>query len=280
MTPNKHRGKGGLLLMFLFILLLLPVRKTLAQVSPEDSSRFQISTGLFFYRSYSQQKTGMPMRSGYPVLKTRTAMVGLSYRKRNERATHLLSGQATVPAAMGADNGTGRNLLVQKAGSRYFNLNLDYRLTWPLLKTGAFEIRHGMTSGLFFENRHLAYQGSASEETRDWNIYLGPSLQSGYRISKNWKISGEFDARIYLPFLNYGLLQKRNPDGQLFFESPYHSFFYQTLFRILLNYKRVSLGVEKNDLVGFASREPDFGTEGMLHHKLDRHFCIQIAVAL
>ncbi len=278
MTPNKHSGKG--ILILLFILFLFPVRHVGAQAFREDSSRFQVSTGVFFYRSYSQQKTGMPMRSGYPVLKTRTAVLGLHYRKMNERATHLLSGQVSVPAAMGSDNGTGRNLLVQKAGSRYAFLNMDYRLTWPLLKTGGFLIRQGMTSGLFFENGHLDYQRSASEETHDWNIFLGPSLQSGFRINKNWKITGEFDARLYLPFLNYGVLRKNNSNGQLFFECSYHSFFYQALFRLFLNYKRVSLGVVKNDLVGFASREPDFGTEGMLHHKLDRHFCVQMAVAL
>jgi hypothetical protein len=248
-----------------------------ANRGPLEGERWSISAEWVHYRSYSQQNNNMPMKAGYPVILSQTPVLGLGYHIQGSQARHAITVDFGFPASLDSDNGGGQNQLLRDQMMSYYRMGLDYHLHWQLFRWKKLSLDHGLTSGLLYENRNLHYLSGSKERTQDVNFYLGPALQLQYDLGHPWIIEGTFDARFYLPHLNYGTLDAVNEEGMLSFTSKYHGFYYQTLFSLALtrgleNGSSLQLGVTRNDLVGFAGREPSFRVNEVVHFKLDRLF--------
>lgn len=246
---------------------------------PTGKPQWGVFTEWINYRSFSQQKMDFPMKAGYPVLQSRIPAFGAWYRLFSSKAHHKMSMKATVPRQLLSNDGRGNNYLLQESGSSYFRLGLDYHLTYPLLDWKGLIVRHGLASGLLYENRDLMYLSGAREHTADINLYLGPGFYASYRLNSRLAFKGLFDGRFYLPWMNYGMLTAWNAEGKTVFAHRYRGFYYQALLRVGVSYRLqqqgvVEAGVMKNDLVGFANRKPAFQVDELVHHKLDRllHF--------
>ena len=124
------------------------------------------------------------------------------------------------------------------------------------------------------------YQSRAAEQTWAWNYYLGPSLETKAALGRNFKLTAGFDTRFHLPWLNYGRLEKTDSEGRHIPGSSYRGFYYQTVFTFAVSLNRYTLGFNKNALTGYASGIPDFDTEGMVHHNLDRIYTFFIRMRL
>jgi len=271
-------------IFFVLILFLIPLAASAQEVSSEspDENCWSLSLEWLDYRSYSQQNNDFPMKAGYPVIRTQTTVLGLGYHIFGAQARHTIGLDFGFPASLDSDNGGGENHLLRDQMMSYYRMGLDYHLHWQLFRWEKLSMDHGMTSGLLYENRNLHYLSGSKERTEDVNFYLGPALQLQYQLHDQWILEGAFDARFYVPYVNYGTLDAINDEGMLSFTSEYHGFYYQTLFslavsRKMLNGSSIQLGVVKNDVVGFAGREPSFRVKEVVHFKLDRllHFYLR-----
>ena len=268
-----------LLLAVLSWLIGCPARAQDTLRAHNKKHRWGILTEWINYRSFSQQKMDFPMKAGYPVLQSRSPAFGAWYRLFSSKAHHKISLKATVPRQLLSNDGRGNNYLLQESGFSYFRLGLDYHLTYPLVEWKGLIVRHGLTSGLLYENRDLMYFSGAREQTADINLYLGPGFYANYQLNSRLALKGRFDGRFYLPWVNYGRLRAWDAQGETVFSHTYRGFYYQALFRVGVSYRLeregiVEAGVMKSDLVGFANRKPAFQVDEMVHHKLDRllHF--------
>ena len=270
---------NSLRILSLLILLLLPlvVSAQGSQTGTLDDERWSLLLEWLHYRSYSQQNNEIPMKAGYPVIQSQTPVLGLGYHIYGPQARHTLALNLGIPASLDSDNGGGQNLLLRDQMMSYYRIGFDYHLHWHLFRWKKFSMDHGLTSGLLYESRNLHYLSGSRERTKDVNFYLGPALNLRYHLDNQWIIEGIFDARFYLPYVNYGNLNAIDKEGMLTFTSEYHGFYYQTLFSLALTRKMpngslLKLGVVKNDMIGFAGREPTFRVEEVVHFKLDRLF--------
>ncbi len=217
---------------------------------------------------------------GYPVLRAGMPVIEAAWQKSSGKTRHLFRARLAFPSKLHSDNGTGRNYLSDKNNSRYFRFNMDYQISWILFTVKSFHMRHGLTAGILHENRNLVYQSKAAEQTWDWNIYLGTSLETKAALGRNFKLTAGFDARFHLPWFNYGRLEKTDSEFRRIQASAYRGFYYQTVFTFAVSLNRYTLGLNKNDLAGYASGKTDFDTEGMVHHKLDRIYAFFITIGL
>jgi len=234
------------------------------------------------YNSYSQQNGDMPMKAGYPVVQAQMPAIGIGYHLPFPWVHHQFKLSFSIPSGLDSDDGTGEDHMLRDNFMAYAKAGLDYHLTFPLFRWKKLKARHGLNSGLLYEFRNLFYLSGAKERTRDINLYLGPVLQLTYRLDDNWTIQGGFDARFYLPYVNYGALLASNARGMTVYSSNYQGFYYQTIFSLEAAYrlpseKTLKAGIRKNDLVGFAGRKPSFVVEEVVHFKLDRmyHYYIE-----
>ncbi len=242
----------------------------------EDAS-WAVSAEWWSYHSFSQQKPATPVQAGYPVIESRSFALGISRSIQRPKAHHHLRLRINVPSSLDSDNGKGKNHLVERSHLNYFRSGLDYHLIFPFFQWKGLQVRQGLTSGLLYENRNLHYLSGARENAEDINFYIGPGLQMQYGLSSKWMLKGAFDARFYLPYTNYGQLHAFDPLGNPVFSSAYSGFYYQTLFKLGICWQlpekgAVEAGAVKNDLIGFAGRQPDFYVNDVVHFKLDRLF--------
>ena len=113
--------------------------------------------------------------------------------------------------------------------------------------------------------------------TRDIQAYLGPGLHAKVNITNTWQAEACFDARFYLPWMNYGYLESFDEEKTEAYSSVYRGFYYQTLSGLSLtrrfpNNRALEAGFTQNNLVGFANTEPLFYLSNLVHFKLDRLF--------
>lgn len=245
-----------------------------------DSHILSLNAGWLRYRSFSQQKNSMQMRMGYPLLKTNALVLGLNYQLQRSKVLHDFSLHITIPSTLDSDNGTGMNELLEQSESIYSRAVAEYTPRWKLIRRGGFRFRHGPAAGLLFDHRKLVYLSGAGERSYDLNLFMGPSLQAVFHFNENWHVSAGFDGLFYLPFLNYGRLSKVDREGDEFYASPYHGFYYQTHFKISAGYKRYVIGFMMEDMVGYANPDVSFDTEGMNHFKLEKIYQLKISVQL
>jgi hypothetical protein len=260
---------------FTFLLLILSYQIAYAQLFEENSKRAGVTFGYTSYRSFSQQKPSIKMRSGYPVIIGNMPAFSLQYSFSERKKRHRVEWSIAKPFSLTSGNGTGRNLLLTKNESNYLRSSLNYHLTWPLFTRHWLKLRHGFTSGLLFESRHIKYQSGDGEKTSDINLFFGPVLQAKVPMNNAFSFFGEFDGRFHLPWLNYGKIKMYGEGENPVYDSTYFAFYYQAVFRAgasykLQNSKIISLGAEKNDTAGYAGPSRSFSAEGMNHFKLDR----------
>ncbi|MGM0621130.1 MAG: hypothetical protein ACQETJ_08810 [Bacteroidota bacterium] len=270
-------------LAFTVLLLILGYQITYAQHFEEKSKFTGFSIGYTNYRSFSQQKPSMKMRSGYPVIIGKMPVFSVQYIFSDEKKRHRMEWNIAKPFGLSSDNGTGRNILLTENESTYFRSSLNYHLTWSLFTRHWLKLRHGFNSGLLFESRNMEYQAGSSEKTSDINLCLGPVLQVKVPVNNAFSFFGEYDGRFHLPWLNYGKIKMYGEDENPVYESNYSGFFYQAVFRAGVSYKLedskvISLMAEKNDIAGYAGPNRSFSAEGMNHFKLDRLLGIYLRV--
>ncbi len=271
------KDKELICILFLNFILLFPNAK-LAQNSiiPEKSkTTWSIITEKWSYCSFSLQKNSLPLSLGYPVIKSELFAFGISYNIYKAKANHHIKLILSIPSSLDSDNGRGGNYILQKNKSKYFRSEIDYRLSFSLLSWKGLKARHSFLCGLLYENRKAIYLSGAAEKTEDINFYIGPGLQFEYNIADNWIIEATFDGHFYLPFINYGMLTSTDSKGMIIFTSSYRALYYQTIFKAgiacrLSEQSEVEIGIQKNNLIGFANREPLFYLKDIVHFKLDR----------
>lgn len=249
----------------------------------KNASNIIVSSEIWSYSSYSQQKMGYPLKAGYPAIKAYGVAPSIEYAFQQNKTFHSLSISSTIPAAMSSENGTGENHLISDSRPIYNKTILNYSLWFDLIKRGNFNAKHSFSSGLLFEYRKLTYKSETSEKSSDVNLYLGPCVQLNYNVTQQWCIMGEFDAHFYIPYFNYGRLETFSETGERIFSSAYRAFYYQTNFHLGIKYlidneMGIRIGFSKDDLVGFANRKPSFKVNDIIHHKLDRVYAITVGV--
>jgi len=244
-----------------------------------------ISAEFWMYRSFSQQKATFPMKAGYPALKTTLPALGFRWVFPAEKSVHFLKISVSLPGRLVSDNGTGNDYLTLKNRTGYFRTGLDYALDKSLFRWKFVEARHQLQSGLLYESRILAYHSGAMEITRDIQAYLGPGLHARFHLTPGWQAETFFDARFYLPWLNYGYLESFDEEKTEVYTSGYRGFYYHTLTgvaftRNLAEKRALTAGFTQNHLVGFANTEPLFYLSHLVHFKLDRMCCFFIRVTI
>jgi hypothetical protein len=247
---------------------------TISFLFPEDRvfpRTIGVSAQWQSYESFSQQMTGFPMRAGYPVLKTQSFSLGLTYQDTKNQ----LQADVSFPAAMTSDNGTGENLILNAEESHYLRAGLEYSHYFPLFRSGRFTGRHAFHAGILYEDRFLHYLSDRKESTQDLNAFIGPRLALHVDLPQQWEGFFCFDARFYPPFMNIGTLTDYSEINTPVFSTPYFAFYYQTVFHAGISRhfnERLALriGVKRNDLVGFANSRLLFYPDDIVHFKLDR----------
>ena len=265
------------------LIIILSLNFSHAQKFSDGKMITGLSLNYLNYRSFSQQKTNLKMHSGYPVLISNIPAASFHLHFNKSKSSHNIDWRINLPAGLTSDNGTGMNFLLNEDKSNYFRSSLGYRLTWPLLNFSWLELRHGFVTGLQFEKRKLTYLSGSIEKTTDINAYLGPALKAEIPVNRNIGFFGNFDGQFYLPYLNYGKIKSYNYLGSLTYSDHYFGFYYQARFIAGLNFflentRKISLGIEKNDIVGFAGPSPSFKAENIIHYKLDRLLGIFLSV--
>ena len=273
----KLRSRSQLLLLVLLFSTPWALRAQDSSEKKQQTNSWAISTEMWSYHSFSQQKPTTPVQAGYPVIEAQSFALGISRGIQNPKAHHNFMLTISIPSSLDADNGRGQNHLLDQNNHTYFRSGLDYNLTFPFFSMGALQVYQGLTSGLLYENRVLHYTSGALEKTADMNLYIGPGLKLQYGLSSEWKLNGTFDGRFYLPYTNYGELHAFDSEGDKVFSSAYSGFYYQTLFELGVSRNlpvdgMLQIGIVKNDLIGFAGREPTFYVNDVVHFKLDRIF--------
>ncbi len=244
---------------------------------------FAISSEVWSYNSYSQQKMGYPLKAGYPVIQAQGIAVSISYNFKQETKVHSLSLTATAPSGVTSNNGTGQNLLLTSNHLSYHKSTLGYKLWLNLFEFGKLKANHSISTGILYEYRNLTYISEKSEVTSDINLYVGPNFEIKYNINQQWQLIGGFDAHFYLPYINYGSLKTYSETGEQIFSSAYRAFYYQTNFLLGAKYQfnnqmRITIALSKDDLVGFANRTPSFKVNDIIHYKFDRVYALSVGV--
>jgi hypothetical protein len=242
-----------------------------------------ISSQFWFYRSYSQQKMGYPLRAGYPVVQAQGVALNGSFSFRKGPRVHTFSFFTTAPTKLSSDNGQGENFLLAESELSYYKAMLGYKLWLTLFDGDKISLKHNLSSGVLFEYRNLPFLSGTSEKTGDINLYLGPCFRATYDLNPQWQLSVGFDAHFYLPYFNYGSLSSFSDAGEKIYASSYRAFYYQTNFILGFRYAidtdlGLRVAISKDDLVGFANRKPSFKVNDIIHHKLDRVFALTVGV--
>lgn len=272
----------------IFVLTYIGLVFSIGQVSAQGISKgksngLAVATQLWYYNSYSQQKMGYPIKAGYPVIQAQGVAVSVGYKLRRDSRIHAFSIETTAPAGLTSDNGTGQNHLLASNNLSYHKSIIGYKLWLNLFDFGKINAKHSFSSGVLYEYRKLHYASGAIEKTSDINLYLGPCFQISYDVNHQLQIFGEFDAHFYLPYVNYGSLKAFSETGEQTLSSPYRAFYYQTWFSVgircrISNQMGINVTFSKDDLVGFANREPSFKVNDIIHHKLDRVYALTVGV--
>ncbi|MFW6101916.1 MAG: hypothetical protein ACOC90_11070, partial [Bacteroidota bacterium] len=242
-----------------------------------EDATWAVSAECWSYQSFSQQKPTTPVQAGYPLIESSSFTLGVSRSIQRPKAHHHFSLRIGLPSSLDSDNGKGKNHLVERNNHTYLRSGLDYHLIFLFFQWKGLQMRYGLTSGLLYENRTLHYKSGAEEKAEDINLYIGPALQLQYPLASSWMLKGAFDARFYFPYTNYGKLHAFDPLRNPVFSSDYSGFYYQTLFKLGISWQlpkkgAVEAGAVKNDLIGFAGRQPGFYVNDVIHFKLDRLF--------
>ncbi len=253
------------------------------EIDEFERNGLTVSSHLWSYSSYSQQKMGYPLRAGYPAIQAKGVAVRVNYKFSKGLVAHELSLLTTAPAGLTSNNGTGQNLLIENKSLSYHKSILGYKLWLNLIDLENIRATHSFSSGVLLEFRRLNYLSGDIEKTRDINLYLGPCFHIAYDVSQQWQVFAGFDAHFYLPYLNYGWLKTFSETGEQRFSSPYRAFYYQTNFSLGIRYDinkqmGVKVAFSKDDLVGFANRKPSFKVNDIIHHKLDRVYALKVGV--
>ena len=247
---------------------------TVLQAGTEQTGKtLGINIRYLSYSSFSEQGTGFPLIAGYPVLNAFAPGLGLSFTS----GRHEITAELAYPVKLISDDGTGMNYLLDTQESHYFCAQLDYACYFPFFERKRLKAEHALNVGVLYENRYLSYIYATSESTKDINLYLGSRLKFDLYLSNNWAIHFNFDARFYLPYLNYGELISFDIHNTPLYSTSYYAFYYQTIFGLSVSKEFehnniLEVGVRKNDLVGYANSTPLFYMDDMVHFKLDRLF--------
>lgn len=269
MIISKKFSKYGLRVKVIFILLLMST--SLFAVSGQMEKHVGFNFQSYSYASYSEQGSHFPLIAGNPRITTSIFAIGGTFHV----SRHEFSADIFYPGKLSSDDGIGNNYLLNEISSTYFRSQLDYAFYMPLFKCGRINVNHALNMGLLYEDRVLTYSLGRSESTKDINMYLGPRIKLDVDFEQNWSIHLNFDARFYLPYLNYGKLISRNSSELLIYSTDYYAFYYQVVLGLQISKKindknTIHVGVHKNDLVGFANSRPLFYMDDMVHFKLDR----------
>ena len=261
-------------------ILLCTVYLCLPVYSSAADHTLSICGGYHGYRSYSQQNNSMPMGSGYPMLFSQSLLLDGRYMTKRAKTEHSIAVQAVLPSPLDSDSATGENFLVGQ-GASHWSVDGVYHLSFPLIAKESFTISHAFHSGIRYEFRNLVYPSGAHERTWDVNLFIGPSLCVSYYTGNKVVLLAGFDARFYLPYLNYGELASFDELGESVYSSPYYSFFYQTVLKLEGRFpvgtnSSLSCAIEREDLVGFANSERKFYPDDIIHCKFDKTFSCSI----
>ena len=267
-----------------FISTIFNSTQLFAQSSEEISPKgLAVSSEVWSYNSYSQQKMGYPLKAGYPVIQAQGVAINIIYNLKQGTKVHSFSLKTTAPSGLSSNNGTGQNLLLTNNRPSYHKSALGYKLWLNLFELGKFKANHSISTGLLYEYRKLTYISGKSEVTSDINLYLGPNFEIKYIINQQWQLIVEFDAHFYLPYFNFGYLRMFSEAEEQIFSSVYRAFYYQTNFLLGAKYQLnkqmgIRIAFSKDDLVGFANRTPSFKVNDIIHYKFDRVFTLSVGV--
>jgi hypothetical protein len=269
MEASTKHSKYGLRVKVILVLLLIST--SLFAVSGQMIKHVSFNIQSYSYASYSEQRSHFPLIAGNPrIISSILALGGKFHVGRHEFSVDLF-----YPGTLSADDGIGNNYLLNELSSIYFRSHIDYAFFMPLFSQGCVHAHHALHVGILYEDRVLTYLNGSNESTKDINMYLGPRIKLGVDLKQNWSIHLNFDARFYLPYLNYGTLTSTSSSGLLMYATEYYAFYYQTLLGIKISKKindnnEIHVGICKNDLVGFANSKPLFYMDDMVHFKFDR----------
>jgi hypothetical protein len=261
------------------ILPVLMIISVLSLRAEADGLMLGLNFNYQSYSSFSQQNLSYPMIAGYPALKASLFQMGFDLKAK----AHEFQVSFGVPVFLTSRDGVGGNTLLLEEESRYSRFTFDYACHFPLFTKGRFSGQHAFSAGILYEDRLLYFYSQASESTRDVNMYIGPRLRLNMDLTDTWTLQFLFDGRFYLPYLNKGHLVDLDENAELVYESDYYAFYYQTIFNLNLT-KRFSdgngleIGVDKNNIVGFANSRPIFYTDDLLHYKLDSLYKIYMKI--
>lgn len=267
-----------------FVGFFISVKLLSAEVmNDEKPIGLTITCQVWSYNSYSQQNMGFPIKAGYPVIQAQGGAVSVGYKFRRDTRIHTFSIFTTAPTSLTSDNGNGQNHLLASNNLSYHKSIIGYKLWLNLYEFGKISAKHSFSSGVLYEYRKLHYASGAIEKTNDINLYLGPCFQINYYAAPQWQVLGNFDAHFYFPYVNYGSLKTFSETGEQTLSSPYRAFYYHTQFSVGIRYRisnqiGITMAFSKDDLVGFANREPSFKVNDIIHHKLDRVYALTVGV--
>jgi hypothetical protein len=219
----------------------------------------------------------MPMKMGYPVIKSVMPFLNAGFNWKNEKKAHYLETNFTCSNTLKTDNGLGNNYILKKDNSRFLKADLKYGFYASIFRLDKYGIEIGPVIGLEYQQRLLDYKSGVELLTSDINFIIGPDLLLYYDDGKNTRLGFSFISLFYIPYLNKGHLERKYSDGQLINESAYRAFYYRTLFKLAVTRRiseagSISLGLEKDDTVGFANSDPIFYIDDLVHFRLNRTY--------
>ncbi|MCF8233187.1 MAG: hypothetical protein K9G67_04480 [Bacteroidales bacterium] len=263
----------------ILVLILFAVLLSGLAEAQNTTKKWYAGVGIDVYNAYSQQKNSMPMKMGYPTFKSVMPELSAGFIWEDQKL-HEVKLEIMYSGVLQADDGLGENYILQSKASSFFNTRLNYGFYGLLWHPGPFQIDLGPVGGLEYQRRMLTYKSGIQERSADVNLFVGPQTRLFYETGR---ISFEvyFASMFYLPFSNFGKLKKWNAEGELITESNYYAFYYRTVFGLSAGYSlnnadRIGLGVEMDDVVGFANRERIFYIDDLVHFRLNKSYRIVI----
>jgi len=269
----KQVGRN-ILFLVLFV-ILLPWHAE----AQDTTKTWYAEAGMDMYNAYSQQKNSMPMKMGYPAFKTVMPRISAGLFLGKQKLHHFRLA-IMHSGRMKADDGLGENYILQQKASSFLNLRFHYSFYDLLWDPGPFQVDLGPIAGLEYQRRMLTYKSGIQERSSDVSLFIGPQTRLLHETEK-FRVEMFFASMFYLPYLNAGKLKKWDAGGELITESDYYAFYYRTVFGASGSYGlnhagRIGLGVEMDDVVGFANRERLFYIDDLVHFRLSKTYRIYI----
>lgn len=263
----------------ILVLILSAILLSGLAEAQDTTKKWYAGLGMDVYNAFSQQKNSMPMKMGYPVFESVMPELSAGFMWEDQKLHHVKL-EIRYSGSLQADDGLGQNYILQSKASSFFNTRLNYGFYGLLWDPGPFQIDLGPVGGLEYQRRMLTYKSGIQERSADVNLFVGPQTRLFYETGKIG-IEAYFASMFYIPYLNLGSMKKWDPAGELITESDYFAFYYRTVFGLSAGYSlnnadRLGLGVELDDVVGFANRKRLFYIDDLVHFRLNKSYRIFI----